>query len=126
MKVESKAAAVCNKFRMKTEGYRVEKRSTGATLTQEMDLCFQKLKELVPTVPDKGKLSQVQLLQHVIDYILDLELTLEYNNAGHVELPLDLMAMAQVVPKRTPLAESTLFNTLHDQSTRTDKREVSC
>ena len=115
MKVESKTAAIRNEFSMKADGYRVQKRTTGAELAQEMDVCFQKLKELVPTIPSKGKLSQVALLQHVIDYILDLELTLECNADGAVELPLDLMAMSQTAPKRTPLAESTQFNTLLNQ-----------
>jgi hypothetical protein len=37
--------------------------------------CFQRLKQLVPAA--SGRMSRVQLLQRVIDYILDLENTLE-------------------------------------------------
>ncbi|KAI0212641.1 hypothetical protein LSAT2_002440, partial [Lamellibrachia satsuma] len=44
----------------------------------EMQACFHKLKQLVPTVPHDRKLSKVALLQHVIDYILDLEVTLDF------------------------------------------------
>jgi len=43
----------------------------------EMAACFLKLRELVPSVPHGKKLSKTQLLQHVIDYIYDLELSLD-------------------------------------------------
>jgi len=43
----------------------------------EMAACFMKLKELVPSVPHDKKISKTQLLQHVIDYIYDLELSLD-------------------------------------------------
>ena len=45
---------------------------------EEMKACFVKLMQLVPTVPSNSRLSKVQLLQHVIDYILDLETTLQF------------------------------------------------
>jgi len=41
-----------------------------------MQTCYGQLKQLVPTVPVNGELSRLQLLQHVIDYIVDLELAL--------------------------------------------------
>jgi len=41
-----------------------------------MQACYVQLKELVPTVPLNAELSSLQLLQHVIDYIVDLELAL--------------------------------------------------
>lgn len=44
----------------------------------EMVACYRQLQKLVPTVPENGDLPTVQLLQHVIDYILDLELTLRH------------------------------------------------
>jgi hypothetical protein len=47
----------------------------------EMQACFSKLKELVPSVPQDRRLSKTQLLQHVIDYILDLETALDFNPA---------------------------------------------
>lgn len=43
----------------------------------EMAACFLKLKEIVPTVPHGKKISKTALLQHVIDYICDLEVTLQ-------------------------------------------------
>lgn len=44
----------------------------------EMAACFLKLKELVPGIPGDKKISKTQLLQHVIDYIYDLELSLDF------------------------------------------------
>ena len=41
-----------------------------------MQACYVQLKHLVPTVPLNVELSSLQLLQHVIDYIVDLELAL--------------------------------------------------
>jgi hypothetical protein len=43
----------------------------------QIEACYSRLKQLVPTVPLDVPLSSVQLLQHVIDYIADLELTLD-------------------------------------------------
>lgn len=43
----------------------------------EMSACFSKLRDLVPSIPQDRKISKTQLLQHVIDYILDLELALD-------------------------------------------------
>lgn len=47
----------------------------------EMQACFLKLQGLVPGLDaDEGKnISKVQILQSVIDYILDLELTLDFD-----------------------------------------------
>ena len=49
----------------------------------EMQACYVQLQKLVPTVPADTELSHVQLLQHVIDYILDLEVTLDYHDHHH-------------------------------------------
>jgi len=46
-------------------------------VTQDMQACFTRLKQLVPTTRPNQRLSKVELLQQVIDYILDLENTLE-------------------------------------------------
>lgn len=53
-------------------------------LLYDMNDCYSKLKELVPGIPQGTKLSQVEILQHVIDYIFDLQIVLgeeqEHNN----------------------------------------------
>ncbi|NP_001079757.1 DNA-binding protein inhibitor ID-3-B [Xenopus laevis] len=45
-------------------------------LLYDMNGCYSKLKELVPGIPQGSKLSQVEILQHVIDYIFDLQIVL--------------------------------------------------
>ncbi|KAM9320996.1 DNA-binding protein inhibitor ID-3 [Gastrophryne carolinensis] len=45
-------------------------------LLYDMNDCYSKLKELVPGIPQGSKLSQVEILQHVIDYIFDLQIVL--------------------------------------------------
>nr|6U2U_A Chain A, DNA-binding protein inhibitor ID-1 [Mus musculus]6U2U_B Chain B, DNA-binding protein inhibitor ID-1 [Mus musculus] len=42
----------------------------------DMNGCYSRLKELVPTLPQNRKVSKVEILQHVIDYIRDLQLEL--------------------------------------------------
>lgn len=43
-----------------------------------MRICFDSLQQLVPTIPNGARLDRVQLIQHVIDYIADLELILKH------------------------------------------------
>ncbi|XP_075874127.1 DNA-binding protein inhibitor ID-3 [Nelusetta ayraudi] len=43
----------------------------------DMNDCYSKLKELVPSIPRNESVSQVEILQHVIDYIFDLQIALE-------------------------------------------------
>ena len=39
--------------------------------------CYSKLKELVPGIPQNKKVSKMEILQHVIDCILDLQIALD-------------------------------------------------
>nr|XP_020489518.2 DNA-binding protein inhibitor ID-1 [Labrus bergylta] len=48
-----------------------------AVFLQDMNNCYSKLKELVPTLPTNKKASKVEILQHVIDYIWDLQVELD-------------------------------------------------
>ncbi|XP_019969008.1 DNA-binding protein inhibitor ID-1 [Paralichthys olivaceus] len=48
-----------------------------SVLLQDMNNCYSKLKELVPTLPTNKKASKVEILQHVIDYIWDLQVELD-------------------------------------------------
>ncbi|XP_054472268.1 DNA-binding protein inhibitor ID-1 [Anoplopoma fimbria] len=56
----------------------------------DMNSCYSKLKELVPTLPTNKKASKVEILQHVIDYIWDLQVELDepeksrHHSAGSV------------------------------------------
>ncbi|CAO2595959.1 DNA-binding protein inhibitor ID-4 [Lemmus lemmus] len=64
----------------------------------DMNDCYSRLRRLVPTIPPNKKVSKVEILQHVIDYILDLQLALETHPA----------LLRQPPPPRTPL---TALNT---------------
>ena len=46
-------------------------------LAEEMQELLCKLKELVPSVPRHRKLSKLEIIQHVIDYIFDLQQALD-------------------------------------------------
>ncbi|XP_053700395.1 DNA-binding protein inhibitor ID-2a [Synchiropus splendidus] len=47
------------------------------SLLYNMNDCYSKLKELVPSIPQNKSVSKMEILQHVIDYILDLQIALD-------------------------------------------------
>uniref|UniRef100_A0A8C5S914 DNA-binding protein inhibitor ID-4 n=1 Tax=Laticauda laticaudata TaxID=8630 RepID=A0A8C5S914_LATLA len=49
--------------------------------TDQTDKLIGRLRKLVPTIPPNKRVSKVEILQHVIDYILDLQLALETHPA---------------------------------------------
>ncbi|XP_022243323.1 protein extra-macrochaetae-like [Limulus polyphemus] len=49
--------------------------------SDEMRQLLYKLKELVPNMPKNRSLSMLAIIQHVIDYILDLQIALETHPA---------------------------------------------
>uniref|UniRef100_A0A4W5NCF6 DNA-binding protein inhibitor ID-4 n=1 Tax=Hucho hucho TaxID=62062 RepID=A0A4W5NCF6_9TELE len=51
------------------------------SLLYNMNDCYSKLKELVPSIPQNKNVSKMEILQHVIDYILDLQIALDSNVA---------------------------------------------
>ncbi|XP_064604547.1 DNA-binding protein inhibitor ID-4-like [Liolophura sinensis] len=103
---QAMAAASRNDFALKQDSsYRISKPRT-EDLTTEMQACFHKLKDMVPTVPSNRKLSKVQLLQHVIDYILDLEVALDVE-PGSCVAPSPLLVPFLNSVNRTPLAEKS-------------------
>lgn len=56
---------------------------SASSVTEEMQVYFSKLKELVPFMPRNRKLSKLEIIQYVIDYICDLQLALEAHPASH-------------------------------------------
>lgn len=48
----------------------------------EIQMYLSKLKDLVPYMPKNKKLSKLEVIQNVIDYICDLQSALETNTAG--------------------------------------------
>ncbi|XP_036448981.1 DNA-binding protein inhibitor ID-2a [Colossoma macropomum] len=51
------------------------------SLLYNMNDCYSKLKELVPSIPQNKNVSKMEILQHVIDYILDLQIALDSHSA---------------------------------------------
>lgn len=47
------------------------------SLLYNMNDCYTMLKELVPSLPQNKNVSKMEILQHVIDYILDLQIALD-------------------------------------------------
>ncbi|KAJ0008560.1 hypothetical protein NQD34_015975 [Periophthalmus magnuspinnatus] len=52
-------------------------RSEPGSALCDMNDCYSRLKALVPSIPQNKTVSQVEILQHVIDYICDLQIALE-------------------------------------------------
>uniref|UniRef100_H3DIV2 DNA-binding protein inhibitor ID-4 n=1 Tax=Tetraodon nigroviridis TaxID=99883 RepID=H3DIV2_TETNG len=75
------------------------------SLLYNMNDCYSKL-ELVPSIPQNKNVSKMEILQHVIDYILDLQIALDSNVALNSRL--HHPARPGQTPSRTPL---TTLNT---------------
>ncbi|XP_034285135.1 DNA-binding protein inhibitor ID-4 [Pantherophis guttatus] len=58
-----------------------EEEPAALCLQCDMNDCYSRLRKLVPTIPPNKRVSKVEILQHVIDYILDLQLALETHPA---------------------------------------------
>lgn len=67
---------------------------------EEMQSLLAKLKELVPNMPRNKKLSKLEIIQNVIDYILDLQIALETHPATRSALP---AGSSSTSPARQPL-----------------------
>ncbi|XP_050032135.1 DNA-binding protein inhibitor ID-1-like [Dermacentor andersoni] len=66
---------------------------------EEMHSLLGKLRELVPTMPRNKKLTKLEIIQNVIDYILDLEIALETHPANCSSRP----SASSTIPVRQPL-----------------------
>uniref|UniRef100_A0A9J8B499 DNA-binding protein inhibitor ID-4 n=1 Tax=Cyprinus carpio carpio TaxID=630221 RepID=A0A9J8B499_CYPCA len=63
------------------------------SLLYNMNDCYSRLKELVPSLPQNKSVSKMEILQHVIDYILDLQIALDQNPQQQI--------LGQSPPKKT-------------------------
>lgn len=59
----------------------------------EIQMYLSKLKDLVPFMPKNRKLSKLEVIQHVIDYICDLQNALETNPSATNSVPFDAAAV---------------------------------
>ncbi|XP_030751010.1 LOW QUALITY PROTEIN: protein extra-macrochaetae-like [Sitophilus oryzae] len=60
---------------------RVAKSKQKDVENEEIQMYLSKLKDLVPFMPKNRKLSKLEVIQHVIDYICDLQCALETHPA---------------------------------------------
>lgn len=92
-------------------------------LQYDMNDCYSRLKRLVPTIPQDKKVSKVEILQHVIDYILDLQLALETHPSLHKQQPPRSGTCPPPAsnPGRTPL---TVLNIDHHQVRFNQRRRL--
>lgn len=67
---------------------------------QEIREYLDKLRQLVPGCPKAGKLSRLAVIQHVIDYIVELQDTLVHHpaNAAALAVEQDVARLAHVDP----------------------------
>lgn len=66
-----------------------------------MSDCYERLRAMVPHIPANRRMSKVELLQHVIDYIQDLESALELPN---LQTPDNIAAQESNRTARVPLS----------------------
>ncbi|XP_029451679.1 DNA-binding protein inhibitor ID-2 [Rhinatrema bivittatum] len=79
------------------------------SLLYNMNDCYSKLRELVPSIPQHRKVSKMEILQHVIDYILDLQIALDsHPSIVSLHHPRPGQQPPPPAPSRTPL---TAINT---------------
>lgn len=69
------------------------------SLLDDMNHCYSRLRELVPGVPRGTQLSQVEILQRVIDYILDLQVVLAEPAPGPPDGPHLPIQTAELTPE---------------------------
>lgn len=68
----------------------------------DMNDCYSKLKELVPSIPQNKSVSQVEILQHVIDYIFDLQIALQDESSATTTPDLVLSLKVRMVTRSRP------------------------
>lgn len=61
---------------------------------EEVAAYLTKLRSLVPDMPRKRKLSKLEVIQRVIEYICDLQTALEETNAAHQDAKTSMTATA--------------------------------
>ncbi|KAK7070578.1 DNA-binding protein inhibitor ID-2 [Halocaridina rubra] len=62
---------------MAERGRRTHRHPPNGEVEAEMRLYLDKLREIVPHIPRNRKVTRLELIQHVIDYICDLQNALE-------------------------------------------------
>lgn len=82
---------------------------------EEIQMYLSKLKDLVPFMPKNRKISKLEVIQHVIDYICDLQCALETHpavNAFDAQTVLSQKKSQGAVSPRQPLGVRQSPNTI--------------
>lgn len=82
---------------------------------EEIQMYLSKLKDLVPFMPKNRKLSKLEVIQHVIDYICDLQSALETHPAVNTFDAAAALAQSksqEAVSPRQPLGLRATPNTI--------------
>ncbi|KAG9282932.1 DNA-binding protein inhibitor ID-2-like [Astyanax mexicanus] len=74
-----------------------------------MNDCYSRLKELVPSLPQNRSVSKMEILQHVIDYILDLQIALDSSSASPQQ-------QQSAAPETAVISLRTVNHTSYSQS----------
>src|SRR5699024_7885758 len=105
---------------------------------EEMQSLLAKLKELVPGIPKKRKLSKLEIIQHVIDYIFDLQVALESHPIAGVEFlgfpnhsasghqPLEMAAVAAAASFVDPSYQFQNQHFTFDPSVESSLSQTTC
>ncbi|XP_051516417.1 DNA-binding protein inhibitor ID-2-like [Myxocyprinus asiaticus] len=87
-------------------GESISRRET--VLLQDMNSCYSKLKELVPTLTTHRKASRMEILQHVIDYIWDLQVELDSEETHGHQTQLHLTDTSSITVENNSLDDRML------------------
>ncbi|KAG5332214.1 EMC protein, partial [Acromyrmex heyeri] len=94
---------------------------------EEVAAYLTKLRSLVPDMPRKRKLSKLEVIQRVIEYICDLQTALEETNAAHQDAKTMTTAMATATATESTTQSSSrqpLLNTITSAATTTTTTSV--
>ena len=86
---------------------------------EEVAAYLTKLRSLVPDMPRKRKLSKLEVIQRVIEYICDLQTALEETNAAHQDAKTMTTESTTQSSSRQPL-----LNTITSAATTTTTTSV--
>lgn len=72
------------------------------SLLYDMNGCYSRLRQLVPSLATSRKASKMEILQHVIDYILDLQVALDAEPGHDESVTAETQVCSEVVPLTSP------------------------
>lgn len=111
--MKAAVSAVCSENGVTAMSGRVSKKKD--IENEEIQMYLSKLKDLVPFMPKNKKLSKLEVIQYVIDYICDLQSALETHpavNAFDAATALSQKKSQAAVSPRQPLGVRPSPNTI--------------